>query len=653
MARNPADSAARLRFAALLAGHLARGTRPAKAKGEPWTDAAFAAEVESSREENDFVSPRSVSNWRKGKSLPAEIEPILRALFGPTDRHAEARAVLFEAFRAARNEKRAETIGQAERDPAGATWVVQNDQLAMDRTTGPTDATAAADTLRHQLQAAIRAIAAELADEAGRLANTRTWGSLSKTAAAFQALLDGDPLRMPGRLGDAYALLLRLGRFLETDIRVQRDGASMDGPLAADIHGLLTDLVRTAAPWLRGFPTVAAWDDEAGKALVRPELFQPAREFTRIAREQQAIPAQDAAEVELLAEAADPHDYQGQKAGNRAVGDATNLLLTVAGTIAAFLSGAIAADFATRSQLVQRLGATLAAAEAPIDAFAATMQADLRQALQALVKEGRRLAREGVTPAPTHTFPLWADDGGEDAFGKWVSFSVTGADGTRVEQRMRWCPPGRFMMGSPDDEEGRYPDEGPRHEVVFARGFWMFETACRQELWQAVMGSNPSSVKGRLLPVTDVSWEDAGKFIERINTRPGLGLVLPSEAQWEYACRAGTDTAYNFGTEINRKLVNYNGKGSVPVGSLKPNLWGLHEMHGNVEEWCADAWHDNYDGAPADGSAWVDGAAASRVFRGGSWYGVARFVRAASRNRGHPDFRDGHLGFRCARVQRE
>ena len=270
---------------------------------------------------------------------------------------------------------------------------------------------------------------------------------------------------------------------------------------------------------------------------------------------------------------------------------------------------------------------------------------------------------EGVRwPAPSEPpsqpaqdiVPSWADDAGTDEYGRWASFSVTAADGRRVSQRLRWCPPGRFMMGSPDDEKGRDDDEGPRHEVVFARGFWMFETSCRQELWQAVMGDNPSTNKRPLLPVTDVSWEAARRFVESLNTlKPGLGLDLPSEAQWEYACRAGAETAYSFGAKISRKLVKYESIGTVPVGSLLPNVWGLYEMHGNVWEWCADTWHDSYAGAPKDGSAWIDSGAVLRVIRGGSWYNTARNVRAAYRNRNDPAYRNGSLGFRCSRVQGE
>ena len=254
--------------------------------------------------------------------------------------------------------------------------------------------------------------------------------------------------------------------------------------------------------------------------------------------------------------------------------------------------------------------------------------------------------------SPSRTPPVWADYGGDDEYGKWASFSVTGVSGARVTQRLRWCPPGRFMMGSPENEKGRNTSEGPRHEVVFARGFWMFDTVCTQALWDALMSDNPSRRNVSMLPVTDVSWDDARRFVERLNAaKPGLGLDLPSEAHWEYACRAGTDTAYSFGPEISMEQVNYHSRGTVSVSSLPPNAWGLHEMHGNVWEWCADKWHGNYNGAPADGSAWIDEETDSRVFRGGSWRNEARGVRAAFRGAGAPSHRGGGLGFRCARVQ--
>lgn len=388
MARKSAANPARTRFAASLAKYLANGTRPPTVEGEPWTFVEFSGEISAARD-NKSVSERSVSNWCRGKSLPTEIEPILRVLFGPSasNRHAEARGQLRVEYLKAR----AELIQRTKPEPAGTRWVARDDQFIMDRMARPTDRRAAQNPLQQQLQVAIRWFTTDLLDPANRLANSRTWSHLSQTVAAFHSVVSDDPLRMPERLGDAYALLLRLGRFLETDNRVRLDPAALDDPLDPDIHGLLTDLVRTAAPWLRGFPSVAAWDDEAGKALVRADLFRTARDFTRIARDQQAISAQDAAEVESLAEAADGANFQGQKAGIRAVSDTKNLILATAGTVAAFLSGAVASDSAAGSLLVRRAGATLTAAEEQMERFADTWPDDLRQALSAILAEARQL----------------------------------------------------------------------------------------------------------------------------------------------------------------------------------------------------------------------------------------------------------------------
>lgn len=242
--------------------------------------------------------------------------------------------------------------------------------------------------------------------------------------------------------------------------------------------------------------------------------------------------------------------------------------------------------------------------------------------------------------------PSWAETWGHDQYGAWVVFRVPG---TEVTQRMRWIPPGEFLMGSPEDEPGRSVGEGPRHKVTLAQGFWMFETACTEALWEAVCGPLLRA-RGPEFPATGVSWDDAEDFAWRLNAMlPGLGIGLPSEARWEYACRAGTGTAYSFGASITKDQVCFGSRSPVPVGTLSPNAWGLHEMHGNVWEWCEDHWHDNYRDAPDDGSAWLDGGAAVRVFRGGSWGGGARGVRAAYRDGLVPGARYVRLGFRCVR----
>jgi formylglycine-generating enzyme required for sulfatase activity len=284
--------------------------------------------------------------------------------------------------------------------------------------------------------------------------------------------------------------------------------------------------------------------------------------------------------------------------------------------------------------------------------------------------------------------PIWATEWGWDEYGAWVGFSLEGKDGEPVVQRMRWIEPGRFQMGSPENEPGRWNDEGPRHEVTIREGFWLFDTPCTQALWAAVMGGNPSEFKSPDRPVEQVSWEEVQGFMQRLNARiPGLDLGLPSEAQWEHACRAGTETAlytgpieilgannapaldpiawYGGNSGVDFELeegydssgwseVQYpNPKsGTHPVKGKQPNAWGLYDMLGNVWEWCEDAWHEGYDGAPADGLAWESAdAGADRVLRGGSWSDGARSCRCAFRDRVAPGVRYYNLGFRCARVQ--
>jgi len=254
--------------------------------------------------------------------------------------------------------------------------------------------------------------------------------------------------------------------------------------------------------------------------------------------------------------------------------------------------------------------------------------------------------------------PTWAKDIGRDRYGLWAEFKLD-----YISQRLRWIPPGRFLMGSPESEPERFDDEGPQHEVTLTEGFWLFDTAVTQALWEAVMGENPSGFKGPDRPVENVSWDDAQKFITKLNSiLPGLGLTLPTEAQWEYACRAGTQTPFYFGDNIRPEQVNYNGdhpyndapKGlyrekTVAVKSLPPNAWGLYEMHGNVWEWCKDYWGDYSAEEQTNPTGPTDGG--SRVVRGGSWGDYARNVRAAFRGSYDPGNRYNLQGFRCARVQ--
>ncbi|EGV30881.1 Sulphatase-modifying factor protein [Thiorhodococcus drewsii AZ1] len=248
-------------------------------------------------------------------------------------------------------------------------------------------------------------------------------------------------------------------------------------------------------------------------------------------------------------------------------------------------------------------------------------------------------------PSPP-LFPAdWAIAWGEDVYGLWQACEIAG-----VRQVMRWCPPGRFLMGSPPDEPERGDNEA-QHEVALTCGFWLAETACTQALWQAVIGDNPARFReDPEHPVEQVSWDRCQDFLARVNRLRDDSLVLrlPTEAEWEYACRAGTRTAFSFGDALDTEQANYDGnyERTLPVQSFAPNPWGLYQMHGNVWEWCAD-WFGDYPAGPVlDPNGPADGA--SRVLRGGSWSVGGRLLRSAYRRRSAPDSRFDFIGLRLA-----
>jgi formylglycine-generating enzyme required for sulfatase activity len=244
-------------------------------------------------------------------------------------------------------------------------------------------------------------------------------------------------------------------------------------------------------------------------------------------------------------------------------------------------------------------------------------------------------------------------------------------------------PAGSFEMGSPSEELQRESDEGPQHEVTLA-SFRMGQTPITQAQWREVaswqeqegehwgreLNPNPSRFSDQAdsdnRPVEKVNWFDAMEFCNRLSQRTGRTYTLPSEAQWEYACRAGTTTPFHFGATITAELANYdadktyaNGPKGVsrmktsPVASFPANAWGLHDLHGNVWEWCLDHWHNSYEGAPSDGSAWLDPVQSEeedkekrRLLRGGSWDIYPWNCRSAFRYRFGPDYAVSFVGFR-------
>ncbi|MEM9005500.1 MAG: formylglycine-generating enzyme family protein [Cyanobacteria bacterium P01_F01_bin.86] len=241
--------------------------------------------------------------------------------------------------------------------------------------------------------------------------------------------------------------------------------------------------------------------------------------------------------------------------------------------------------------------------------------------------------------------------------------------------RMMLIPRGSFMMGSPENELERTKAEGPQHRVRVPQ-FFMGKYPVTQSQWRAVadmpqvkqeLKKNPSRFKGDNRPVEQVSWYDAEEFCARLSQSTQRPYRLPSEAEWEYACRAGTTTPFHFGETLDTDYANYNGS-SEKYGAYGPgkhgeyrrettpidtfgcaNNYGLCDMHGNVREWCQDYWHKDYVGAPENGSPWVTGGDKNgRVRRGGSWVSNPWLCRSAYRNYNSPEFRNDYIGFRVS-----
>ncbi len=283
--------------------------------------------------------------------------------------------------------------------------------------------------------------------------------------------------------------------------------------------------------------------------------------------------------------------------------------------------------------------------------------------------------------------PAWATAWGQDRFGIFIEFSLTSSPAP-ASQRLRWIPPGAFLMGSPDDEPGRDPDEGPQHEVRLTHGFWLFDTPATQQLWNALMEENASHFVDDSRPVECVSWNDCQGFLKRLSDYlSGFRVFLPTEAQWEYACRAGTTSAthagpitilgerdapvlhdiawyggnsgVNYDLEVSwdssdwpEKQFEHDKAGTRRVGKKKPNDWGLHDMLGNVWEWCRDGMRTYTSGSAAD-PVGPEEDNVHRAVRGGGWHLSARSVRSACRYAFEPGVRSHSLGFRCALVQEE
>ena len=235
-----------------------------------------------------------------------------------------------------------------------------------------------------------------------------------------------------------------------------------------------------------------------------------------------------------------------------------------------------------------------------------------------------------------------------------------------IGMKFVWIPPGSFVMGSPKNEKERRPDDETQHKVTLTEGFYMGVYTVTQEQWAEFIGNNPSRCKGeKNLPVENISWEDCQEFIKKLRAKDRMAYRLPSEAEWEYSCRAGTKTPFHFGETIATDKANYNGtyiygddlfkkpvgglfrQKTTPVGSFPANAFGLHDMHGNVFQWCQD-WYGAYpEKDVVDPQGPKEGK--FRVVRGGSWIHTPGYCRSAYRrgwNGGEPGIRSDFCGFR-------
>ena len=222
-------------------------------------------------------------------------------------------------------------------------------------------------------------------------------------------------------------------------------------------------------------------------------------------------------------------------------------------------------------------------------------------------------------------------------------------------------PAGSFLMGSPKSEADRNDDEGPQRKVTFAKPFAVGKFEVTWDEWDACVrdgecdngpvekaGGDNGWGKGRR-PVIEVDWSDAKTYAAWLSKKTGKPYRLLTEAEWEYAARAGTTTAYFWGDKFDSSRAN-NGSKTAKVGRYRPNAWGVHDMHGNVWEWTEDCWNDSYKRAPTDGSAWTDGDCSSRVVRGGSWGNIPALLRSALRHRSFTYGRYSKQGFRLGRT---
>jgi formylglycine-generating enzyme required for sulfatase activity len=610
----------------------------------------------------------------------------ITSLLGTTDSTDQAAVFnpLYASF-VARLNRDLQTLKAAKLPPDSVSYAETETSFAIVQGQA-TDVEVAAQPATAQRHRNVIAKIEDLIDACGtRLDNQRSWRRLPQIARRALAAADRPTIGLPDALVDLYDHTVSLGSYVSQDDAIGADRNASDAPLDHDIRRALVDFISSASPWLRGFPSVLAADDARRDFLTRPELFEPirralpaAREFLEIAGQEGVLSPEDAARATLPIETAERGGVLGEKAGYRGHGNALGLL-TRAATVSivsliSFYSGAIASDFATKSGLVQRAGGFLARAEEQALQLAASAPEDLRIALENVLKENR-LRQEGDPPPQTPA--IIPTDGSKsfrpplEPFAHWRQ-PIPGLP-EEAWPGMINLPSGKFLMGSPQEEFGSSDHERPQRIITVSNPPALGQTAVTFAMWDAAVKAGFSFAieediihgERNHLPVLSVSWLLAQAYCawlnERLSLSPGTWR-LPTEAEWEYGCRAGTNTPFSFGNFIKSDQVNYDP--SVPylgvvggefrgrpvqVGSLPPNSWGLHEMHGNVLEWVEDGY-GTYPNQPTDALPLRGTGNSEGVLRGGSWGFDASWIRSAARYKANLRDRSLDFSFRLART---
>lgn len=636
-------------FHALLSRHMAAGALTAE---------ALASEM--------GVAVGTVRRWLNGQAVPqpAMYRALTRLLFGDPNASGPEAAALRAAWERARSRKGA--IPAIPPQQPGPHFAIGPNGLI--RQVPPTDLdqdgnnTKRIDDLLPLARQAADALCARIGPD------HNTFGDLGRLLAQYRSAI------APGDRPISWGYVWGLGLTLEDmAAAVERPIERMQDALEDTDHAALQTLRRLHGPLILSTAEGRELQAQADRNLMtraeqdarRADAIAVAAAFEDLTEPDTAAVVQQAAEGVGQGR----HPERGTEYGLATLGNVAIVCIAAAFVdhIAVIGLGPVAWELLKNTKSVAgAIKALCADVQGIIDACGAQARqigaglALYGEAVSRVKEPLRRLTgrwanayldrigepRTIADPTPPLEKPDWADTIGRDDCGVFVTIEVPALRGKPVTQTLRWMPPGTFLMGSAEDDPVATHSERPQHSVAIRQGFWLFDTPCTQELWTAVMGDNPSAFKGRKRPVETVSWDDAQLFLSRLKER--FCLTLPSEAQWEYACRAGTQVAPVL-DDVAWFWSNSGGR-THDVATKARNDFGLHDMQGNVWEWCADNWHVSYDGAPDDGAVWVTDIA-PRVVRGGSWVDRSHNVRAAFRFPRDPSDRSSNLGFRCARIR--